>query len=63
MKTEGEVHKCRKCHGYYRIYSFTPQVATDCTKHDANNYVLKGEYDAQELHKKLTYGKQPKISS
>ena len=57
MISQGEVHKCRKCGGYYRLFTFTPEVAKDCTKHDANNYVLKGEYDTQILHNKEQYGK------
>jgi len=55
MKTEGAVAKCRKCGGYYRGYTFID--SKDCTKHDAGNYVLKGEYDAQSLHNKEKYGK------
>ena len=57
MIAEGRVHRCRKCSGYYRAYSFSPEVAKDCSKHDANNYVLKGEYELHETHNKEKYGK------
>lgn len=48
------VGKCRYCGGYYRKYT---TQRTSCLTHDANNYVLKAEYDAQHQANKEKYGK------